>query len=98
MLSSYVKSPENQPVRLVEVDTRGRISLRKFTEEKYFTLTVDGEGVITLTPALVMPVNDTTRKIEEFIQDPTAGVSVQRPTSRPSLSPFKPVSEAPVAP
>lgn len=56
MMDRYRRDPANQPSRLIQVDSRGRVSLQKFTEAEYFTITVEEDGTIVLTPAIVVPL------------------------------------------
>lgn len=56
MMDRYRRDPASQPSRLIQVDSRGRVSLQKFTDHEYFTITVEADGTIVLTPAIVIPV------------------------------------------
>lgn len=60
MLDGYKEHPEKQPPRLVQLDTRGRLSLQKYTAWDFFQLTVEADGTIVLCPATVYPRHDGT--------------------------------------
>lgn len=68
-------------VRVVMSDTRGRVSLRRYTDNSLHVVDVDSEGIITLTPVVVMP-RETAEKINESLDNPSAGVRVMRPEPR----------------
>lgn len=56
MLDSYKEHPEKQAARPVQLDTRGRLSLQRYTPHTFFQLHVEFDGTIVLTPAEVMPL------------------------------------------
>jgi len=72
---------------LVEVDGRRRISLGSLAEHERYLATVEDDGTIVLTPAVVMSVaeaqlmasGETARAIDEFLDDPSTGKSRSRP-------------------
>lgn len=41
-------------VILVSPDSRGRINLNRVVQDRQYVVTVDGDGVITLTPSVVI--------------------------------------------
>ena len=41
-------------VILVSPDSRGRINLNRVVQDKQYAVTVDGDGVITLTPSVMI--------------------------------------------
>lgn len=44
---------------LVSPDSRGRLNLRRFVaRNEAYAVAVDGDGVITLTPSVVVPVSE----------------------------------------
>lgn len=55
MLTSYEMNPGEQPPRLVQLDSRGRLSLQRYTEHTTFQLAVEADGTIILIPSIVMP-------------------------------------------
>lgn len=57
MLEGYKQNPEDQPPRFVQLDTRGRLSLQRYTDRDFFTLRVEADGTIVLTPADVVPLS-----------------------------------------
>ena len=73
---------------LLEVDSRRRISLGALAEHDRYLVEVDDDGVIVLTPAVVMSVAEarlhaapeTARKINDFLDNPEKGVRRSRPT------------------
>lgn len=68
---------------IVAIDGRNRISLGKYAEEgvTHYIISKFDDGSITLTPAVIMPVT-TYRGIEDFVENPEAGVRVERPRRR----------------
>lgn len=54
MLSSYEKKPGSQPPKLVQLDSRGRLSLQRYTDRDYFQLIVEDDGTIVLIPSIVV--------------------------------------------
>lgn len=73
--------PTNDDSRVVlELDGRGRAGLRKLAgDHRYFFAQVDADGVITLTPAVVMTTTELalarnpelTAQIETALTDPS---------------------------
>jgi len=41
-------------VILVSPDSRGRINLNRVVQDRQYAVTIDGDGVITLTPSVVI--------------------------------------------
>lgn len=81
---------------LLEVDTRRRISLGPLAEHDRYLAQVEEDGVIILTPAVVMSAaearlyaaTETSRKIDDFLDHPETGVRRARPAgSRSGKSP-----------
>jgi hypothetical protein len=71
---------EPKKSRVVVADSRGRISLKKFTDHEMHIVDVDSNGVITLIPVLVMPVQ-LASEIDKFIDNPATGIPAHRPAS-----------------
>jgi hypothetical protein len=73
---------------LLEVDSRRRISLGSLAEHDRYLVEVEEDGVIVLTPAVVMSAaearlhaaEETARKIDDFLDRPETGVRRTRPT------------------
>lgn len=57
MLTSYENNPGEQPAKLVQLDSRGRLSLQRYTEYTTFRLTVEADGTIILIPSIVVPAS-----------------------------------------
>lgn len=57
MLEGYKQNPAEQPARFVQLDTRGRLSLQRYTDRDFFQLRVESDGTIVLTPADVVPLS-----------------------------------------
>lgn len=80
-------SPKEQR-SLLEVDSRRRISLGPLAGHDRYLVDVEDDGVIVLTPAVVMSVAEarlhtaaeTARKIDDFLDHPETGVRRTRPT------------------
>lgn len=53
-LASYEKQPGSQPPRLVQLDSRGRLSLQRYTGHNTFQLIVEEDGEIRLIPSVVI--------------------------------------------
>lgn len=78
--------PKGQP-SLLEVDSRRRISLGSLAEHARYLVEVEDDGVIVLTPAVVMSVAEarlhtaveTSRRIDDFLENPETGVLRTRP-------------------
>jgi hypothetical protein len=68
-------------VKIVSRDNRGRVSLSKFTDHDMFMIDVAEDGTITMTPMIAMP-QKISEKIDEFLDEPSAGVRVTRPGMR----------------
>lgn len=66
-----------KPVKVVQVDARGRISIKKFSDHSLYMIDVDDTGIITLTPMVALPL-ETSRRIDEFLGKPDSGVRVTR--------------------
>lgn len=72
---------------LLELDSRRRISLGSLAEHDRYLVEVEEDGVIVLTPAVVMSAAearlhaaaDTARKIDHFLDHPETGVPRSRP-------------------
>lgn len=60
MLTSYARKPEEQPSRLVQLDSRGRLSLQRYTDRDCFQLHVEADGTIVLIPAIVIAASAVT--------------------------------------
>lgn len=54
MLTSYETNPGEQPPRLVQLDSRGRLSLQRYTSHTTFQLFVKEDGEISLIPSVVV--------------------------------------------
>jgi hypothetical protein len=73
---------------LLEVDTRGRISIGSLATHDRYLVDVEDDGTIVLTPAVVMSAaearlhaaTETSRKIDEFLDNPETGSRRTRPT------------------
>lgn len=63
---------------LLEVDSRKRISLGELATRRHYLATVEADGTIILTPAVVMPIA-LAQGIEQFLDDPSQGVRLSRP-------------------
>lgn len=76
----YIRGMQNDNSR--QLDTRRRISLATIPGTKphdRYIIHIDAVGVITLTPATVVPDTPTTRAIDAFITDPSTGTHRSRP-------------------
>jgi hypothetical protein len=69
-------TPE-QP-KLLELDARRRISLGSMAHHNYYFATEQTDGVIILTPAVVMPAAQAA-KLDNFLDHPEAGTRRSRP-------------------
>jgi hypothetical protein len=73
---------------LLEVDSRRRISLGSLAEHDRYLVDVEADGTIILTPAVVMSAaearlhaaTETSRTIDEFLDNPQVGSQRTRPT------------------
>lgn len=73
---------------LLEVDTRGRISIGSLATHDRYLVEVEDDGTIVLTPAVVMSAvearllaaTETSRRIDEFLDNPETGFRRTRPT------------------
>jgi hypothetical protein len=73
---------------LLEVDSRRRISLGALATSDRYLVEVEDDGTIVLTPAVVMSAvearlhaaTETSRRIDEFLDNPETGVQRTRPT------------------
>lgn len=77
-----------RPVRsLLEVDSRRRISLGALATHDRYLVDVEHDGTIVLTPAVVISVAEarlhaapeTSRRIDEFLDNPEVGSVLMRP-------------------
>lgn len=68
--------------KLLEVDSRRRISLGALALHDYYLVDVAEDGVLTLTPAVIMPAA-TAGRIDSFLDDPSSGTG---PHPRPRLT------------
>jgi len=72
---------------LLEVDSRRRISLGSLAEHARYLVDVEEDGVIILTPAVVMSVAQArlhaapviSKRIDDFLDNPETGVRRTRP-------------------
>jgi hypothetical protein len=72
---------------LLEVDARRRISLGPLAEYDRYFVDVEEDGTIVLTPAVVMSAaearlhaaTETSRKIDDFLDNPETGSRRTRP-------------------
>jgi len=70
---------------LVARDARGRVNLMRLAGSHYYLAKVEPGGVIVLTPAVVVPAKvlempeGLSKRIDEFLDDPSKGVRMQRP-------------------
>jgi hypothetical protein len=79
--------PEKERDNLLEVDSRRRISLGPLAQHDRYLVEVEDDGVIVLTPAVVLSVaearlhaaTETARKIDDFLDHPEKGVRRARP-------------------
>lgn len=87
---------EKEQRSLLEVDSRRRISLGSLAEHDRYLVEVEADGVIVLTPAVVMSVvearlhaaAETARQVDNFLDHPETGVRRTRPAdSRQERSP-----------
>lgn len=75
---------------LLEVDARRRISLGSLATSERYLAEVESDGTIVLTPAVVMSAvearlhaaTETSRRIDEFLENPEAGSRRTRPARR----------------
>lgn len=58
---------------LLEVDSRRRISLGSLARHDRYLVEVSEDGVIVLTPAIVMPVTEATARVDDFLDHPEGG-------------------------
>jgi len=78
----------DEPRSLLEVDARRRISLGALAEHDRYLIEVEDDGTIVLTPAVVMSAAqarlhaavETSRKIDEFLDNPETGSRRTRPS------------------
>ena len=78
---------ERPPRSLLEVDSRRRISLGALATHDRYLVDVEHDGTIVLTPAVVISVAEarlhaapeTSRKIDEFLDNPEVGSRLMRP-------------------
>lgn len=72
---------------LLEIDTRRRLSLGSLATHDRYLASVEADGTIVLTPAVVMSVAEanlhaataTAQAIDDFIEDPSSGTRRSRP-------------------
>lgn len=67
--------------KIIEVDSRNRVSLGALGTAKFYIASVADDGTILLQPAVIMPLtihND----IEDFFANPESGVTVERPAKK----------------
>jgi len=72
---------------LLELDSRRRISLGSLARHDRYLVDVEEDGTIVLTPAVVMSVvearlhaaTETSKRIDEFLDNPETGVRRSRP-------------------
>lgn len=84
-----------QEQSMLEVDSRRRISLGPLAEHDRYLVDVEEDGTIVLTPAVVMSAaqarllaaTETSRKIDEFLEQPEIGSRRTRPTRSRRQSP-----------
>jgi hypothetical protein len=77
----------NEQRSLLEVDSRRRISLGSLAAHDRYLVEVEDDGVIVLTPAVVMSAaearlyaaTETSKMIDDFLDDPETGVRRTRP-------------------
>lgn len=62
---------------LLEVDKRNRISLGELATKQRYLATLEPDGTIILTPAVVVPVA-VMQGIDRFLEDPSQGVHLTR--------------------
>ena len=80
---------------VLEVDSRRRISLGSLAEHDRYLVDVEQDGTIVLTPAVVMSAaqarllaaTETSRMIDEFLDNPETGSRRTRPTRHRRQSP-----------
>jgi hypothetical protein len=73
---------------LLEVDARRRISLGPLATHDLYLVEVEDDGTIVLTPAVVLSATEarfqaateTSRKVDEFLDNPEVGSRRTRPT------------------
>lgn len=73
---------EVRKVRVVQSDTRGRVSLRKFTDNELHTVDVAEDGTLILHPVVLVPPIVETDRVGEFLDDRDTDVqrvAVKRP-------------------
>jgi len=78
---------EGERQSVLEVDSRRRISLGTLAEHDRYLVEVEEDGTIVLTPAVVMSAAqarllaaaETSRRIDEFLDDPETGSRRARP-------------------
>jgi hypothetical protein len=68
--------PQEQP-KLLEIDGRRRISLGALAHHNYYFAEEQDDGVIVLTPAVVMPAARA-EQIDNFLSHPENGVARTR--------------------
>jgi hypothetical protein len=79
--------PKEGTKSLLEVDARRRVSLGLLAEHDRYLVEVEDDGTIVLTPAVVMSAAEarlhaapeTSRKIDEFLNNPEIGSRRTRP-------------------
>ena len=73
---------------LLEVDKRNRISLGELATKQRYLATLEPDGSIILTPAVVVPATlmqapklpgELAEQIDKFLEDPSQGVRLTRP-------------------
>jgi hypothetical protein len=82
-------SNERSP-SLLEVDARRRVSLGALAEHDRYLASLEEDGTIVLTPAVVMPAAEarlhraaaTAAEVDDFLSNPEIGVRRTRPSRR----------------
>lgn len=64
--------------KLLELDARRRVSLGALAHHNYYFAEEQDDGVIVLTPAVVMPATQAAQ-IDTFLDRPETGVTRARP-------------------
>lgn len=70
---------QEQP-KLLELDGRRRISLGAMARHNYYFAAEQDDGVIVLTPAVVMPAAQAA-KMDDFLDHPETGTRRSRPNA-----------------
>jgi hypothetical protein len=68
--------PDDDKTRpLLTVDSRGRVSLGALATHARYFVSVEEDGVIVLTPAVVMTATEVSQMVDDFLENPLENVT-----------------------